>query len=513
MIEARGLWDLIERRAEATPDARFAIDESDRELSFAAYREAALRCAAGLHEDGVSAGDVVSWQLPTWLESLVLVGALARLGAVQNPILPIYREREVGFVVRQCGASRLLVPKVWRGFDHAAMAGALADELPHLRVTLCDPTLPDGDPAALPPAPAPTRPEDAPDRWLFYSSGTTADPKGARHTDHTLMAFSRGMAAALALAPDDRIALVFPFTHIGGIGWLFAGLLCGSSHIVVPVFDPVQSIDTLARHRVTQATAGTVFHQAYLAAQRERGPEPLFPGVRCFPGGGAPKPPQLHFDVKAELGGAGIVSGYGMTECPILAMNSVRDSDAKLAHTEGPACPPEVDIRVVRHDGTLAPPEVEGEFRVKAPQLCRGYVDAALDAEAFDADGYFRTGDLGYLDPDGYVVVTGRLKDVIIRNGENVSAKEIEDLLHGHPKVQELAVIGLPDPKTGERVCAVVVCRDPADPLSFEEMSQHLLAHDLMRQKLPEQLELASELPRNATGKVLKRDLIARFGG
>ena len=195
-------------------------------------------------------------------------------------------------------------------------------------------------------------------RWIFYTSGTTADPKGARHTDATLLAAARGMSARLELAPDDRVGLVFPFTHVGGVLWLMNGLLAGCAQIVVSVFDPRSSIDVLARHGVTQAGAGTAFHQAYLAAQRERGGAPIFPRVRTFPGGGAPKPPQLHADVKRELGGAGIVSGYGMTECPVLAMGSPRDPDAKLAHTEGRACPPQVQIRVV-----------DGELRVKAPQL------------------------------------------------------------------------------------------------------------------------------------------------
>jgi acyl-CoA synthetase (AMP-forming)/AMP-acid ligase II len=339
-------------------------------------------------------------------------------------------------------------------------------------------------------------------RWIFYTSGTTADPKGARHTDATLLAAARGMTARLELAPDDRVGLVFPFTHVGGVLWLMNGLLSGCAQIAVSVFDPRASIDVLARHGVTQAGAGTAFHQAYLAAQRERGGERIFPRVRAFPGGGAPKPPQLHAEVKRELGGAGIVSGYGMTECPVLAMGSPRDPDAKLAATEGRACPETVEIRVV-----------EGELRVRAPQLCLGYLDPALDAAAFDADGFFRTGDLGQLDADGYVIVTGRLKDVIIRHGENISARELEDLLHAHPAVREVAVVGLPDRETGERACAVLVAKDPQARPGLAELAEFLLARGLAKPKLPEQLELVAELPRNATGKVLKQALRERLAG
>ncbi len=504
MLEAASLWELVERRAAATPDGLFARDDAGTELSFAGYRDAARRCAAGLRELGVGEGTRVSWQLPTTIDALVLTAALARLGAVQNPILPIYREREVGFVVAQLRSRLLVVPGVFRGFDHGAMARALAAAQDGLEALVVDPRLPQGDPDDLPPPVAAGG--DAPLRWVLYSSGTTSDPKGAKHTDRTLLASSRGFAARLQLRDDDRIALVFPVTHVGGIQWLMNGLLVGCAQLVVPVFDPAKTIPFLAANGVTQATAGTVFHQAYLAAQREQPGEALFPDVRSFPGGGAPKPPQLHRDIRKEMG-APIVSGYGLTECPVLAMNGPDDPDEKLANTEGRACPPETVIRIVRPDASGAAAGEEGEIRVRAPQQCLGYWDASLDAEAFDDEGFFRTGDLGHVDADGFVTITGRLKDVIIRKGENISAKEVEDLLYQHPKVADAAVIGLPDAASGERACAVVVCVDPSDPLRFEEMMEFLRGRELMVQKIPEQLELAAELPRNPTGKVLKHEL------
>jgi acyl-CoA synthetase (AMP-forming)/AMP-acid ligase II len=510
VIPGATLWELIEARAAATPGALFAVDDADRRLTFAEYRAAAERAAAALYAGGVEEGVPVAWQLPTTLEAMVLCAALARLGAVQAPILPILREREVGFIARQTGARRLFVPGRFRGFDHAAMARGIAAALPGLAVDVVDGAPAEADPAGLP-ARMPSAVSAEAVRWIFYTSGTTAEPKGARHSDATLLAAARGMTERMRLAADDRVALVFPFTHIGGVLWLANGLLIGCAHIVVPVFDPERSVDVLARHGVTQAGAGTAFHQAYLAMQRRAGGARIFPRVRTFPGGGAPKPPQLFHDVKRELGGSGIVSGYGMTECPVLAMGSPDDSEEKLAHTEGRACPPEMEIRVVRADGELAAPGEEGELRVRGPQLFRGYLDAALDADAFDAGDFFRTGDLGWLDADGHVVVTGRLKDVIIRKGENISAREIEDLLHEHPKVREVAVVGLPDPETGERACAVVVPARPDAPPTLAELTEFLLARRLPRFKLPERLELVAELPRNPTGKVLKHELRARL--
>jgi len=502
---ASGLWELVERRAELTPDARLVVDEAGEELTFLELRDSGQRVAAGLAALGVGDGTVVSWQLPTWCSSFVLVAALARLGAVQNPILPIYRSREVGFVVRQARTRLLVVPSLWRGFDYAAMASELAATTDGLLVLLADRVLPDGDPATLPPAPPPGGV-----RWLFYTSGTTADPKGARHTDATIRAAAAGMAERLALVPDDRHGLVFPFTHIGGITWLFASLLVGSSNVVTEAFDPVGTPQLLRREDVTLAGSGTPFHLAYLAAQRADPATPLFPSVRAFPGGGAPKPPQLHHDVKAELGGVGVVSGYGLTEAPLLTMGSVDDGDEALAETEG--CPMAgVELRLVGLDGRAAGPGQEGEIRAKAPQVMVGYVDPSLDAEAFDEDGWFRTGDLGRLEPGG-LIVTGRLKDVIIRKGENISAKEVEDLVYGHPKVADVAVVGLPDPALGERCCAVVACRDPEDPLRLDELVAFLDDAGLMRQKFPEQLELVDALPRNPSGKVVKTALRDRYG-
>jgi cyclohexanecarboxylate-CoA ligase len=503
------LWPLLDARADATPDALFALDERGRTLSFAQYREAALRCAAGLAVVGIGRGTPASWQLPTRMDALVLCAALARLGAVQNPILPILREREVGFITRQLGAQHLFVPGTFRGFDFAAMAKQLAATQPGLTVQCVDDGLPSGDPASLPPAPTVTQPDAAPVRWILYSSGTTADPKGAKHTDHSVACPGRAMSEALALGPDDRIALVFPVTHVGGVNWLFASLMFGFAHLVVEIFDAKKTPLWLAEQGVTQLAAGTVFHQAYLAAAREAAPRKLFPRVRAYPGGGAPKPPQLFWDLLRETG-APIASGYGLTEHPIAVMGGAHDPPEKLATTEGRATRG-TELRIMKLDGALAARGEEGEVRVRGPHLFRGYVDAALDAEALDELGYLRTGDLGTLDAEGFLTITGRLKDIIIRKGENISAKEIEDHLHAHPGVREAAVVGLADPERGERVCAVIVARDGSAPRSVADVSSFLRARGVATYKLPEQVESLPELPRNASGKVLKRELQARY--
>jgi acyl-CoA synthetase (AMP-forming)/AMP-acid ligase II len=507
MIEASSLWGLIEARAKETPDALFVVDDRDRRSSFGLYRDQAEGVAATLLQRGIARGSRVSWMIPTRIEAMVLMGALSRLGAIQNPILPIYRRKETRFVLEQTKAELFITPTTWRGFDYEEMSRALAGELPGLEVLAVDLELPHRTPSALP---APERDAGGDVRWIYYTSGTTSDPKGVRHTDRTLLSAAEGLARALEITERDRAVIPFPLAHVGGALWLMVVLMSGCAAITVEVFD-ARSIEVLAKNSVTLAGAGTFFHQAYLEAQRSRGSAPLFPQVRACHGGGAPKPPGLHLDIKRELGGVGIVSGYGLTECPALTMNTVRCEDEKLANTEGRAASSKAQIRIVKGDGTLAQAGEEGEVRARGPQLFKGYVDSAHDRDAFDADGFLRTGDLGKVDDAGYLTITGRLKDIIIRKGENISAKEVEDMLYTHPKVRDAAVIGLPDPRLGERCCAVVVVRDAADPLSFEEMTLFLLSHGLMKQKLPEQLELLGELPRNANGKIQKNALRERF--
>ncbi len=506
-LDSLSIWDLLEQRADQTPDDTMAVDEQGRELTFSQYRQRCEVVAAGLAEEhGVGPGTRVSWQLPTWIDAMVLMGALCRLQAVQNPILHIYRRREVGFILDQADPELFIVPSTWGGFDFQAMAEELAGGT---EVRVCDRGgLPEGAPSTLAPSPpVPDSIDDAPVRWIYYTSGTTADPKGATHTDCSHRAAGIGMSEGLGLQADDRFAFVFPITHIAGGVYLYSALAYGTTFIFDAAVDPESTVELLAEHGVTQAGAGTAFHQMYLAAQRSRdGDEPIFPEIRTFPGGGAPKPPQLHYDLKREIGGVGIVSGYGLTEAPIVTMASVDDPDEVLANTEGSAVPG-AELRIAEAEGAGQ----GGEICVRGEQVTRGYLDPSLDEEAFDDEGWFHTGDLGHLDGDGNLTVTGRLKDVIIRKGETVSAKEVEDLLHDHDGVDNVAVIGLPDEERGEMVCAVVVPADPDAPPSLDELTGHLTDAGLTTRKLPERLELVDELPVNPTGKILKHELRDRY--
>jgi acyl-CoA synthetase (AMP-forming)/AMP-acid ligase II len=508
------MWDLVVRRAEASPDHPMLIGADDRVMTFGEFRDRAATVAAGLHASGVHEGSVVSWQLPTRIDTVVLSAALSRLGAVQNPIIHLYREREVGFALRQTGPQLFVVPRQWQGTDYVALAEraltapvtptAAAGQQPDILVI--DDGLPEGDPETLPPRPDEAVAEEAPVRWIYYTSGSTADPKGVRHTDQTLIAGGRGLAVALDMSPDDVGSIAFPFAHIAGPDYLVTMLCLGFPAVLVEAFSVPDVLPLFRRHRVTMVGGSTAFYVAYLAEQRKQPSEPILPALRLMSGGGAPKPPEIHFEVRDEIGGRGVVHGYGMTEVPMIANGSPHDSDEQLANTDGR--PVEgAEVRIVRSDGRSAIPDEEGEIRVRGPMVCHGYTDLELTGAAFDEEGYFRTGDLGKLRADGHLVVTGRLKDVIVRKGENVSAAEVEAVLYQHPKVVEVAVIGLPDPERGERVCAVVELAGGSAALDLGELARFCREAGLMTQKIPEQLEVRTEWPRAGTGKIVKKAL------
>ncbi|MEV4329735.1 AMP-binding protein [Streptomyces sp. NPDC049597] len=485
---SRTLWELVDRRAALTPGRPVLLQE-ERSLSFGGLRERAERVAAGLYGMGVRPGTVVAWQLPTRIETVLLTVALARLGAVQSPVIPFYRDRETGFALRECEAEFFAVPGEWRGFDHTAMAGRLGAR----GVFEAYGTLPGGDPAVLPEPPS----SGTDVRWIYWTSGTTSDPKGVLHTDRSLIAGGSCLAQALRLTSDDVGSIAFPFAHIGGPDYLVMLLLYGLPAVLFERFALPDALAEYRRHGVTTAGGSTAFYAMFLAEQRKRPGEKLIPTLRLLAGGGAPKPPELYHAVVRELGCA-LTHGYGMTEVPMITMNSPDDTPENLARTEGRP-PAGMEIRIV-----------DGEIRLRGEAVCRGYLG---DTESpFDSEGFLRTGDLGHLTDSGHLVLTGRAKDVIIRKGENISAQEIEDLLHTHPAVGDAAVIGLPDAERGERVCAVVERAPGTKDPTLGGLRAHLRSSGLAVHKLPEQLEVVDALPRNeALRKVMKYRLRERY--
>jgi acyl-CoA synthetase (AMP-forming)/AMP-acid ligase II len=481
------LWTLLRDAAATRTDDLFAVDEHDRELTFAQVAAATAQIASAIHRCGLRPGSVVSWQLPNTIDSLIVMLGLSRAGLIQNPLLPSLQPREINFICAQA-KSELLVNST---------GSPLVDGPPVVSVEQLM-----SDPSREPVNSTATGAV----AFYYYTSGTTAEPKGVKHTNASVIAAARGLIDALTLNQYDRVPLVFPVAHIGGAIHVARALLTGGPILISSNPKPPAITAFLQHQRATVVPGSPPFVAQYFAQLDQSPDELLFPHARLLNHGGSPKPPHLHNEVRRRLGTAGIISGYGLTECPMAVFNEPGDSDALLATTEGRPVGG-AQLRIVLSDETDAAPGVVGEIRLKGPQLMVGYVQASLDAEAFDAQGFIRTGDLGLVEASGHLRVTGRLKDIIIRNMENVSALEVENLIVLHPGVNEVSVIGLPDPRTGERVCAVVVPTDSNHPPTLADLTAFLRTAGLSTFKLPEQLHCVDSLPKGPLNKVVKQQL------
>jgi acyl-CoA synthetase (AMP-forming)/AMP-acid ligase II len=492
-------WSLVAQRAAEQPDALLVADDLGNRLTGAAFRDRSEQVARRLAGLGIEPGDRVSWILPSNVGTFVLMAALTRLGAVQNPIVTIYGERDVESITRQIAPKLLVTPGTYRGVDITAMGHAIAPRIGFdvLEISALD----SGSERDVV---IPTD-EDAV-RWIFATSGTTAEPKGVQHSDRTIIAAGRALLGN-GMRPGTKWGGAVPISHIGGPTLLAEALLVGASLHVVQTFHPVETCNRL-REWGTDMVAGVgALVTAMLDYQRGHD-APQFPALRVLNTGGGPKLPRLLERVRAQLG-CEMVPSYGMTECPYASVAAFDDPIEARSEGEGTP-PPGVEIRIVSESGTLLGPGEEGEIRVRGPQLFLGYVDASLTAEALDDDGFLKSGDLGYVAPEGHLVVTGRIKEMVIRNGETLSVRPIEDLLLQHPSIADATVIGLPHPVTGECICAVVVLREGAE-LSLQELRSFCQHEGLMRQKWPEQLQVVPLIPRNAMGKAVKPTLVRRF--
>ncbi len=508
---AETLADAFARTCAARAAAPALID-ADATLTFADWDARAARVAGGLRALGIAAGDVVACQLPNWWEAAVVFLAAARLGAVVHPVLPMFRAHELGFVLRQSGAAVLVVPGVFRDCDYPALAAAVRAEAPALRHVVVTRAAPPPDTlafdalAAAAPVP-PASLQAAALLMLMYTSGTTAEPKGVLHTHETLLAEVRSLAHVHGLGPDDRTLMPSPLTHISGVVHaILAPAVLGTSAVLMARWDAAAGYALLARHGVTYMVGAPTFLQD-LAAVAARAPRTT--RLRLFSCGGAAVSPALVRRARTALGCV-VKRVYGSTEFPSITTTTAADAEAMGVDSEGRAIAPAA-VRIVDAAGTPRPPGSEGEVQACGPECCVGYADAALNAAAFTADGWFRTGDLGTLDAAGYLRITGRLKEIVIRKGEKFSLRELEEAIAAHPAVAEVAVVAVPDAAAGERAVAVVVPRAEAT-LDLPALATFLLAAGLAKQKVPEQLVIVDALPRTDSGKVHRAALVRMAG-
>jgi cyclohexanecarboxylate-CoA ligase len=519
---AQGYWsdrtinDELDACVAAVPDqlALTAVRVETGEVRRFTYRELGVladRVAVGLARMGVGRNDVVALQLPNWWQFSVAYLACSRIGAVLNPLMPIFRERELGFMLRHSEAKVLVVPKVFRGFDHAVMARTLQATLPTLRhVVVVDGEGPDSFDALLagpaweqePGAAAILgRHRPGPDdvTQLLFTSGTTGEPKGVMQSANTLFSNIVPYAARLGLGADDVVLMASPMAHQTGFLYgLMMPILLRASAVLQDVWEPKKAIETIRAERVSFTMASTPFLTDLTRAVQESGQR--VPTLKTFVCAGAPIPGPLVEQAQALLG-TKIVSAWGMTETGAVTLIRLEDDDARAATTDGCALPG-VEVKVVDFDGQPLPAGESGKLLVRSCSNFGGYLQRP-QWNATDADGWFDTGDLARMDEAGYIRISGRSKDVIIRGGENIPVVEIESLLYAHPAVAQAVIVAYPDERLGERACAVVVPK-AGQTLDFAGMVAFLKAQKVAVQYVPERLVVRDAMPTTPSGKVQK---------
>jgi len=523
------LTDFLDRWATERPEQVAVVDHNSMtgqrtELTFRALADQVDRIACGLKRIGIERGDVISFQLPNWWQFHALHLAALRIGAVTNALMPIFRERELGFMLGLAESKLLVVPRQFRGFDHQAMAERLRSTLPALRHVLVvggegnaafETLLMEAPPTKAGPTEARggvsfIRPDPCEVIQVVYTSGTTGEPKGAMHISNTLFSNVIPYAERLGLTGQDVVLMASPMAHQTGFLYgMMMSLYLGAKNVLQDVWEPERTADIIAADCVTFTMASTPF-LSDLTEVAHRRPE-AFRGFRIFLAGGAPIPRVLARRA-ADVLGASIVSGWGMTENGALAIGRLDDPPEKTFETDG--CPlPGMEIRVVDPKGIALPAGEEGRLQARGCSNFVGYLKRP-ELNGVDAEGWFDTGDLARLDTEGYVRITGRSKDIIIRGGENIPVVEIEQLLYRHPAVQECAIVAMPDPRLGERCCAFIVTRDEAR-FDIAEMIRFLEEQRVARIYMPERVEVVEEMPKTPSGKIQKfrlRELAQRFG-
>lgn len=520
-----GLWsdetmfDLLSAQSERRPDKVFATD-GQRSLTYREMHDSALRLAAGLHARGWRAGDTVAVQLPNWVEFIEVVAALSRLGIITVPIMPIYRRDEVGYVASHADIRAIITPSTFKGFDYLEMYRDVRTDRPDLEILVARPdeaaetlartdgsgvttvdavradTVPDS--SALPTPPSPDDPF-----LIVYTSGTTSRPKGCVHTFNTYCSGARTLTKAFGYTEDDVQFGPSPITHTTGlVTSVLVPLLSGAATHVMAEWEPKRGAAEIARFGCTQAVTATTFLQMLLEAYDSEHHD--LSSLRLWVCAGAPIPRAVVERAHQTLPHLKVLSLYGRSENLMTTTCTVTDDTSRALDSDGSAQPGH-DVAIVDEHGREVPRGNEGDIAYRGPSHMIGYLGDPAETQAlFTPDGLSRSGDLGVMDADGFVRVTGRTKDIIIRGGMNISARELEDHLVAHPALSDSAVVGYPDDRLGERVAVFVVTREGHPEPTVDELRTYLTHHGVAIQKTPEKVINVSNLPMTATGKVQK---------
>ncbi|MDD3353823.1 AMP-binding protein [Zoogloea sp.] len=472
--------------------------------------------AAGLRQRGLVAGDVVSFQLPNWREAVVIDLATTMLGLVVAPIVPIYRDAEVAFMLADAGVKAAFFPGDYRGFDYTAMMHRLAPDLPLLRHCFSvragagagsyEALVGEGLPLA-------ERPRVDPNavKMILYTSGTTGRPKGVLHTHNTgplrlRRAFERWSRGSGVPGFANVLLMASPVTHVTGQSGMEIPFCSDTRTVFMERWSAAEALDLIDAEKVTASVGATPFLHELLSAAEQAGRR--LPSLQVFACGGAEVPPALIGKAYEVLEQCRAFRVYGSSEVPLTTLGFSGEDEVELAATtDGQIA--DYEVRVADDEGHPLSIGQEGEICVRGPAMFLGYGDPQATAASFDADGFFATGDLGRLTAEGAIVITGRKKDLINRGGEKVSAKEVEDILHRMPAIKEAAVVSMPHARLGETLCAYVILQPGVPALDLDGVLAFVAATGVAKQKYPECLMVVEDFPRTASGKIRKDRLRA----
>ena len=523
----RTIGDYLDEALGACPDKVFltgyrAETGARTSLSYRDLDRLSRRIAAGLAAHGLEQGDVVAFQLPNWWEFAAIHLACVRIGAISNPLMPIFRARELEFMLSFARTRALFIPRRFRGFEYAPMIDGLRPKLPHLDHVFVlggqgengfEPTLlerrweDETDTGALFAARR-TDPNEVIE--ICYTSGTTGQPKGVMHTSNTLAACIGPGSCRLGLAHDAVVLMASPLAHqTGYLYGILMPLVLRARSVIQDVWNAEAAARIIHDEQVTFTMGATPF-LADLSHAAAHGPYPTR-SLEMFVTAGAPVPRVLIQAATQRLG-AHVVAGWGMTENGLVTCTLPGDPPEKVFATDGGPWAG-MEVRVVDEERNPVPPGVSGDLQARGAANFVGYLKRP-EAWATDADGWFDTGDVASMDASGYIRITSRAKDIIIRGGENVPVVEVEELLYRHPAVRDAAVVAMPDPRLGERGCLFATLH-PGASFDFAAMQRHLDGQRLARQYWPERLEVIDEMPRTPSGKIQKyrlRETAAALG-
>jgi acyl-coenzyme A synthetase/AMP-(fatty) acid ligase len=493
----------------AASPGKEAVVAGDQRVTYGELAQQVSKLAASLHRLGIGKGDVISVQLPNWVEFAVIHLAATQLGAVTNPLLPIYREKELSYILGFAKTKLAFIPASFRKHNYIEMFRGLRSNLPDLdQIVVVGGDVPDGMIEyqaliqATDDAKAPVAPSAGDDlSVLIFTSGTEASPKGVLHTHDTLMFGNVVGGSLLGLGSDDIIWAVSPIGHATGLEWtLRQAIVVGGTVVLQEVWDVERALDLIEKERCTFTTAAASF--AMMLLEAESLDKRDLTSFKTFLCGGAAIPPTLGKAVKERIG-CDLVPCWGMSECFAATMCAAGDSDDRRFGTDGRALPgSETAIFDDTRTNILAPGEV-GEIATRGPHVSKGYFNAPERTKDTFINGWLFSNDLGVMDEAGYLRVVGRMKDIINRGGLKISAAEVENALRNHPAVAEVALVAIADRKLGERAVACVVTKENQE-LSLDELIELVKQAGVSAYKWPEFIARLPQLPMTPTGKVQK---------